>query len=603
MRSYLGLIPASAKAHRKQNRMTHLCIVLAVFLVTAVFSIAEKGIRMEQVRLAEKHGVLSLSELLGSDMGQTMIGTAGILFVLILIAGVLMISGSINSNVAQRTKFFGMMRCIGMSKRQIIRFVRLESLNWCRTAVPIGLGLGILAAWVLSAVLRFAVGEEFSNMPVRGISITGIVSGIVVGVVTVLLAAGAPARRAARVSPVSAVSGSEEIMKMAGGRVKTRLFKVDTALGVHHAVSAKKNLVLMTGSFALSIVLFLSFSVLIDFVDHLMPQSAAASDLDIASADGSDSIDRGLLEKISSMEGTEHVYGRRSCLDVPAEGNGITVSLGTIDIVSYDDFDLECLAADGVLKRGSDLSEVYGDSNYVLATWDPDCSWKIGDTIEVEGETLEIAGLLNYDPFSGDGLTNGKITLITSSETFTRLTGVTDYPLVMIQTTDDVTDEEIEAIRKVAGDAYIFSDKRDQSTAGTYTAFVLFIYGFLLIITLVTLLSIMNSISMSVTARIRQYGAMRAAGMSGRQLVRMISAEAFTYAAAGCVTGCILGLLISKGLYDFLITAHFRYAVWSLPVLPLVIILLCVLAAAAAAVYGPARKLKRMSVTETIHQL
>ena len=193
--------------------------------------------------------------------------------------------------------------------------------------------------------------------------------------------------------------------------------------------------------------------------------------------------------------------------------------------------------------------------------------------------------------------------MITSSETFTRLTGVTDYPLVMIQTTDDVTDEEIEAIRKVAGDAYIFSDKRDQSTAGTYTAFVLFIYGFLLIITLVTLLSIMNSISMSVTARIRQYGAMRAAGMSGRQLVRMISAEAFTYAAAGCVTGCILGLLISKGLYDFLITAHFRYAVWSLPVLPLVIILLCVLAAAAAAVYGPARKLKRMSVTETIHQL
>ena len=53
-----------------------------------------------------------------------------------------MISSSMNSSVAQRTKFFGMMRCIGMSKQQIIRFVRLEALNWCKTAIPIGCAVG-----------------------------------------------------------------------------------------------------------------------------------------------------------------------------------------------------------------------------------------------------------------------------------------------------------------------------------------------------------------------------------------------------------------------------------------------------------------------------
>ena len=35
MRSYLSLIPISAKVHRRQNRMTLLCIIFAVFLVTA----------------------------------------------------------------------------------------------------------------------------------------------------------------------------------------------------------------------------------------------------------------------------------------------------------------------------------------------------------------------------------------------------------------------------------------------------------------------------------------------------------------------------------------------------------------------------------------
>ena len=41
-------------------------------------------------------------------------------------------------------------------------------------------------------------------------SMPGIVSGIVVGIVTVLLAAGAPAKRAAKVSPVTAVSGNSQ---------------------------------------------------------------------------------------------------------------------------------------------------------------------------------------------------------------------------------------------------------------------------------------------------------------------------------------------------------------------------------------------------------
>ncbi len=193
MKSYLSLIPISARVHRRQNRMTLLCIVFAVFMVTAVFSMAEMGARMEQARLIEKHGSLSFQDLFGSAMGQSLLLAAGILFLLILLAGVLMISGSLNSSVAQRTQFFGMMRCIGMSKRQIVRFVRLEALNWCKTAVPIGICLGIAVTWGLCAALRFFVGQEFSQIPLWGISGIGIVSGMMIGLVTVLLAASSPA--------------------------------------------------------------------------------------------------------------------------------------------------------------------------------------------------------------------------------------------------------------------------------------------------------------------------------------------------------------------------------------------------------------------------
>ncbi len=56
MKSYLSLIPISAKVKKRQNRMTILCIVLAVFLVTIIFSMADMGIRAEKINMIYKHG-------------------------------------------------------------------------------------------------------------------------------------------------------------------------------------------------------------------------------------------------------------------------------------------------------------------------------------------------------------------------------------------------------------------------------------------------------------------------------------------------------------------------------------------------------------------
>lgn len=598
MKSYLDLIPISAKVHKRQNRMTLLCIIFAVFLVTAIFSMADMGVRMEQTRLLDKHGSsLTFQDLLSSTLAQTLFLAAAVLFVLILVAGVLMISSSLNSNVAQRTKFFGMMRCIGMSKRQIIRFVRLEALNWCKTAVPIGVVLGIAITWGLCAALRFLVGEEFSEIPLFGISLIGIISGIFIGIVTVIIAASSPAKRAAKVSPITAVSGNSENAKILTHAANTRFSKIETALGVHHAVSGKKNLVLMISSFALSIILFLSFSVLIQFIGYLMPQSSNVSDIDISSSDGSNSIDSAMLAEISTMQGVKSVFGRRSLFDIPAEIRNDNQLTSTVDMISFDEFDLDCLTKDKLLRKGSDISKVYGDSNYVLAICDTNSPLEIGDKIQIGNGELEIAGLLKYDPFNSDGSANGQITIITSGETFIRLTGINGYSLIMIQAPKTVTDEDIAAISSVLDENCTLQDRREQSTAGTYMAFQICIYGFLVIITLVTVLNIMNSISMSVSARINQYGAMRAIGMDTHQVTKMIAAEAFTYALSGCVVGCAVGLLVSKFLYDTLITAHFSYATWSVPIVPLVIILLFVFVAAIVAVYKPSKRIQNIVLT------
>lgn len=73
-----------------------------------------------------------------------------------------------------------------------------------------------------------------------------------------------------------------------------------------------------------------------------------------------------------------------------------------------------------------------------------------------------------------------------------------------------------------------------------------------------------NSISMSVTARIRQYGAMRAVGMDGGQAARMVIAESLTYAISGLIAGVAVGLPLSRSLYIMLLTRYFGIG-WSAP--------------------------------------
>lgn len=45
MKSYLSLVPISAKVRKRQNRMTILCVIISIFLVTAIFSVADMMIR------------------------------------------------------------------------------------------------------------------------------------------------------------------------------------------------------------------------------------------------------------------------------------------------------------------------------------------------------------------------------------------------------------------------------------------------------------------------------------------------------------------------------------------------------------------------------
>ncbi len=116
--------------------------------------------------------------------------------------------------------------------------------------------------------------------------------------------------------------------------------------------------------------------------------------------------------------------------------------------------------------------------------------------------------------------------------------------MIGVQVNESADDETVRRINSLATRDVIFTDHREsnRSDQATYLATQAIAYGFLGILAMITLFHTINSISISVISRTKQYGVMRAVGMSGSQLTRMIAAEAFTYAASGLIAGLGIGI-------------------------------------------------------------
>ena len=530
---------------------------------------------------------------------------AAVLAVLVVIAGILMITASMNSSVARRTEFFGMLRCLGASKGQVIRFVRREALGWCKEAIPAGVAAGTVLIWGLCKMLRLLSPGMFEGLPVLGVSLPGIASGIFVGLITVLMAAGSPAKRASGVSPLTAVSGNAGTVQAVKRTANTKFFRVDTALGVHHASGSRKNFFLVTGSFAFSIILFLAFGTAVDFMHHAITSlRPSAPDLYICKENFPNQIPSGLAGELKEYPGVKRVFGRGYAeFTLPEDGR-------TLILLSYDVQQFQW--AEDALTEGS-LQEA-ADGKGIVSVFRAESALPAGSRVKLSAggkeQEVTVTGVLGDVPYSyGLDADTGRLTdmAICSEALFQKLTKETGYAVLDVQLRRDATDEQVQEIRRAmeqeCGTDVIFSDRRisNREARGASFSMSVFLYGFLAVIALIGFFNMINSIAMSVSARIKEYGVMRAIGMSVPQLIRMVISEAVTYAAFGLLFGCAAGLVLNRFLFRVLVTSRWGEP-WSLPAGELLVITAVMSASVCLAVAGPAKQLGNMTAMDTIRR-
>lgn len=214
--------------------------------------------------------MFAYGEVNNGSFGKTLYGLVAILMVLIVGGSVLLIFNAFSISVGDRTRHFGLLKSIGATKKQIRQSVFIEAVFLCLIGIPLGLLLGCAGIGTTLYLLKdefatFLNGTNVENVGIKFVlGVWPIIAAAAVGLLTVLISAWIPARRAAKVTPIDAIRSTNDV-KIPNRQVKTakltlRVFGLEGTLAKKNFKRSKKSYRATVVSLAMSIVLFVSVS-------------------------------------------------------------------------------------------------------------------------------------------------------------------------------------------------------------------------------------------------------------------------------------------------------------------------------------------------------
>lgn len=143
----------------------------------------------------------------------TVIGFIGILSAVIIVAAVSLISNAFAISISERTRQFGLLSSLGASRRQLRRTVFIEAGILGLVGIPLGILIGLAGTYAAFAVTGDGWAVLVGSKTAVPVSVDARALAVVVAlsVVTLLISAWAPAKRAGGVSAVDAIRQSGDV--------------------------------------------------------------------------------------------------------------------------------------------------------------------------------------------------------------------------------------------------------------------------------------------------------------------------------------------------------------------------------------------------------
>ena len=584
-----------------------------------------------------------------ANINDSMTSIIALVTTLVIVCTIATVYNSFSISISERKKQFGILNSIGATKSQVMKLVFIEGILVSIVAIPIGLISGTIAIDLVFKVIQAFFKTSFiADMNLRVVYNPAImILSTVIVLITILISALLPAISAAKTSPLEAIknSGNYKLGKIKDSKLVRLLFKTEGVLAYKNLRRNKKKFRTTLFSLIISIVIFISFSGFMTLFLKANTVHMGQINHDIYMYKNGSSEDIKIIDELKNINGIKNIainndYG----IGLNVKENDINTTYKDLidnyytkekvgNEYSYDfisslvkmpgdiainnlklkdgSFDKEtAIKENGVILVRESYYEEKGKKGEVVLT-----NYKVGDTIDAyitnydqdtDKEIKEniklkvmaitddlIPGSYNYNYMGIDFITYDEVG---EKLGFKPLNG----SIYMSTDKEDNTRKEIKEIADKEGFKVIDEIEEAKAMEQSIMAMQVFVYGFITVISLVSVTNIVNTISTNINLRKRELAIIKSIGVTPGGFNKMICLEGLLYG----ILSLLYGLPIGIGMVVLMNTLLGDVIQFGL-VLPWSGIIICIVGIFVItfiASYIPMKKINKENIIENIRQ-
>lgn len=574
-----------------------------------------------------------------------------ILLAIIMVASVVLIYNAFAMSLSEKVKYLGMLSSVGATKRQKRLSIYYEGFILALFGIPLGIGAGVagigitlkaLGKKIIASAMLNGVTEQNVSMKVV-FPIWAVLTVLGLSIITILISCSIPAKKASKISTISAIRQSDEI------KVKAKTLKCPKyikAIFGYEGELAYKNLKrngrkarVITVSIALSIVLFLSCNYFCDiFANETVGQDSMPYQIGVYL----DETNReSAIKEFENVDGIDDMYcvtnlyyfvqkskNYKNNFEMFTDNKNLTNAYSrefsnrfAVQINMLDDDMFNELCA----KNGIDSKAYYNSNNkcklLLMNNVSHTANGKKVFTDNILGSSFkeayypednlqfEITDFVKYSNTKPCNL--NKIGVISLYMPYSQLVKVckninandnqlSNY-ILGIETTDH--QKVTEKLNTISDDGkysnFSVVDFSEQMQAFNAIALVIqvFVYGFVALISLITVFNIINTISSGIASRKKEFAMMKSVGITPKGFNKMIMLESAFYGIKAVIFGLPISALISFGMHKALNNSA---ATFSINYVLYLIVALVVFAIIGMTMIYSVKKVQQNNIIETL---
>ena len=519
-----------------------------------------------------------------SDRTMNMLyAVAGVVIGIIILTSVFVIKNSFDIANQEKKKMYGMLSSIGATSKQIKKNVLHEGFILGLIGIPLGILSGIFADYILVIIINY-IGNFNDVKFVFSISIWPVILSIILGVVTIYLSVVRAAKKSSKIAPIEAIRNNNEIKinskKIKSSKIVDKLFGVGGGIAYKNLKRNKKRNRTTIISIVISVAVFISLSSFLSYGFKLTNQyyQDANYDIQLYLRDTNEEESKKIINDIIKMDNVSRYSIIRSMSmifdykkyyneDVLEYFDGVEdlslriMSVGEEEFkrilkenkISDTNFDYKGLLID------KNIFYQEGSKNYKeVNLLDLNKFKTVTGSINNKDLNIEILKRIDNSLMGFQKVYSETPTIIVSDEFYDYIVSnynvnATDSRSLYIKSTDA---EKLESLIKeylldenINNYSLFNIETEAKAQRSLITLVAIFLYGFIIVISLIGVTNIINTISTNMNLRRREFAMLKSIGMTKNEFNKMINLESIMYSTKALIIGIPLGLLGSFAIY------------------------------------------------------